>query len=117
MLSFFYIFCVLLGTRLQKKTKVLDKVRFEDEKAFAMGEQLDDEEKVDFVSRKLWISKNLVQYQKEKQEEYLRSNPNQMKRYLRWKKTTVKFWRVSLLKIRIISFCVHACALTTTSCV
>ena len=59
-------------------------------------EQLDDEEKADFVSRKLWISANLSQYQKEKQEEYLRSNPNQMKRYLRWKKkTTVNFRRVS----------------------
>ena len=53
-------------------------------------EQLDDEEKADFVSRKLWISANLSQYQKEKQEEYLRSNPNQMKRYLRWKKNNGK---------------------------
>ena len=57
------------GHAYRRRQKVLDKERFEDEK-LAMG-TLDEEEKVDFVSRKLWISANLSQYQKEKQEEYL----------------------------------------------
>ena len=49
-------------------------------------EQLDDEDKEEYVSKELWISANMAKHQKEQQEEYMKSNPAQMKRYLRWKK-------------------------------
>ena len=43
-------------------------------------EQLDDEDKEEYVSKELWISANMAKHQKEQQEEYMKSNPAQMKR-------------------------------------
>ena len=85
---FYQFFAYIL--RVIRNTPTEDDKRYWTRSALKMKhlhwEQLEDEEKFDFVSRELWIPANLSQYQKEKQEEYRKSNPNQMKRYLRWKK-------------------------------
>ena len=52
----------------------------------AQWDALEEEEKKEHVAQQLWIPDNFNKYQKEMQDEYMKSNPAQMKRYLRWKK-------------------------------